>query len=69
MLQHVLGELAWVADHKYQSPEIIKVMIQLLGHKVLRSLIADLLSQTWFLLLADETRDISNHEQVVITPL
>ena len=67
MLQHVLRELAWVNDHKCQSPKIIDEMIQLIGHKVLRLLIADLLSQTWFLLLADETMDISNHEQVIIT--
>ena len=49
------------------SPQkLINETIQLMGHKVLCSLIADLLSQTWFSLLADETRDISNHEQIVI---
>ena len=41
-------------------------MVQLLAHKVLRSLISDLLSQRWFALLADETRDVSNREQLVV---
>ena len=67
MLQHLLGELAWVNNHKYQSSEIINEMIQLMEDKVPHSIITDLLSQTWFSLLADETRDISNGEQVVIT--
>ena len=35
ILQHVLGELAWVDDYKYQSPEIINEMIQVMGYKVL----------------------------------
>ena len=30
-------------------------------------MIADLLPQRYFLLLADETRDVSNHEQLVVT--
>ena len=46
MLQHVLGQLTWVDDHKYQSEEIISEMIVLIGHYVLHSLIADLLSHT-----------------------
>ena len=54
-------------SHKYQCPEIINEIIQLMNHKVLHSIIAYLLPQTLFSLLADETRDISNHEQVVIT--
>ena len=53
-------------NHKYPYPEIINEMIQLMGHKVLHSLIADLLSKIWFSLLADECRDISNHEQFFV---
>ena len=55
MLQDVLDESSWVERKKYQSPEIVNEMVQLLAHKVLRSLISDLLSQRWFALLADET--------------
>ena len=63
---YVLGEMAWVEDHKYQSPEIINEMMLLISHKVLCTLIADLLPQSWLSLLAGETRGISNHELVVI---
>ena len=42
-------------------------MTQLMGHKNVFSLIADLLSQTWFSLLADETGDNFKYEQLVIT--
>lgn len=42
-------------------------MIQLMAHKILRAMIADLLPQRWFSLLADETRDVSNCEQLVVT--
>ena len=69
MLQYVTGELAWVDNPKYQSPEIINEMVQLKGHKVLHLLIAYLFFLTMFSLLADETRDIFNHEQVINTLL
>ena len=67
MLQHVLEDVTWVKSGKYQSPEIINEMIKLMGHKVLRSLVNELLAHRWFSLLADETRDVSNREQLVIT--
>lgn len=35
-------------------------MIQLMAHKMLRAMIADLLPQRWLSLLADGTRDVSN---------
>ena len=60
MLQQVLDEAAWVESKKYQSPEIINEIIKIIAHKILRSLINDLLLQRWFSLLADETRDISS---------
>ena len=60
MLQKVLDEKSWVETHKYQSPEIINEVIELMVHKALRSLIANLVPQRWFSLLADETRDVSN---------
>ena len=60
MLQDVLDESSWVECKKYQSPEIVNEIVQLLAHKVLRSLISDLLSQTWFALLADEILTVNN---------
>lgn len=66
MLQMVLEESTWVKDGKYQSPECINEMIEIMGHKVLRSLISDIQSQKWYSILADETRDLSNREQMVI---
>ena len=41
-------------------------MIEIMAHKVLRSLLSEISCQSWFSLLADETRDISNREQLVL---
>lgn len=64
MLEMVLNETSWVAANKYQSPEII---IKLMGHKVLRSLIGDKVSTVVLIIMADETTDVSNREQLVVT--
>lgn len=66
LLETVLEENNWVSDKKYQSPEIINIMIEIMAHKVLRSVLAEISSHSWFSLLADETRDISNREQLVL---
>ena len=66
MLEKVLDESAWVTEGKYQSPECINEMIEIMAHKVLRSLISDVQSHKWYSILADETRDLSNREQMVI---
>ena len=65
MLDQVLEECAWVKESKYQSPLIVNELISIMAHKVLRSLLV-MLPQCWFSLLADETRDISNREQLVL---
>ena len=41
-------------------------IIELIAHKALHSLIANLASKRWFSLLADETRDVFNWEQLVV---
>ena len=41
MLEKVLNESAWVTEGKYQSPECVNEMIEIMAHKVLRSLIND----------------------------
>ena len=66
MMQLVLNEKLWVSENKYQSPEVINELIEIMGHKLLRSLLCDIKSQQWFAMLADETRDISNREQLVL---
>ena len=66
MLEIVLGESTWVTEGKYQSPECVNEMIEIMTHKVLRSLISDVQSHKWYSFLADETQDLSNHEQMVI---
>ena len=53
-------------DKRYQSPEIINELIEIMGHTVLRSILHNMFSQHWFALLADETRDVSNREQLVL---
>ena len=66
LLQMVLDEDKWVQDNRYQSPEIVNELIEIMGHSVLRSILSNMSSQRWFALLADETRDISNREQLVM---
>ena len=65
MLEKVLDESAWVTEGKYQSPECINEMIEIMAHKVLRSLISDVQSHKWYSILADETRDLLNREQML----
>ena len=45
MMQHVLNEKLWVNENKYQSPEVINEIIQIMGHQILRSLLCDMKSQ------------------------
>ena len=66
ILDQVASESAWVKEGKYQSPLIVNELIGLMAHRVLRSLLGDMLPQRWFSLLADETRDISNREQLIV---
>ena len=41
-------------------------MIEIMAHRVLHSLLSEISSRSWFSLLADKTRDISNREQLVL---
>ncbi len=58
MMQHVLNEKLWVSENKYQSPEVINEFIEIMGHRVLRSILCDIKSQQRFAMLADETCSI-----------
>ena len=62
----MLDESCWLKDGKYQSPEVINELIEIMAHKVLRSLLCDISSRKWYAIMADETRDISNREQLVL---
>ena len=64
MLETVLNDTSWIATKRYQSPEIVNEIMKLMGHKVLRLIISDIQFQK---LMADETRDVSNREQLVVT--
>ena len=66
LLQMVLDEDNWVQENRYQSPEIVNKLIEIMGDSVLRSILSNMFSQHWFALLADEIRDISNREQLVL---
>jgi len=32
MMQHVFNEKLWVSENKYQSPEVINELIEIIGH-------------------------------------
>ena len=66
LLETVLDEDKWVEDGRYQSPEIVNELVEIMAHEVLRSMLSEMFSQQWFSLLADETRDISNREQLIM---
>uniref|UniRef100_H3AMU6 DUF4371 domain-containing protein n=1 Tax=Latimeria chalumnae TaxID=7897 RepID=H3AMU6_LATCH len=53
-------------DHAYISHDVINEILKLMGHQVLRSIINKISNAKWYTIIADETRDISNHEQLVI---
>ena len=62
-LKQCWKKIAGYLIKKYQSPEIINEMIEIM---VLRSLLSEISCRSWFSLLSDETRDISNREQLVL---
>ncbi|XP_025107400.1 zinc finger MYM-type protein 1-like [Pomacea canaliculata] len=65
-LKICFSEHKWTEDGRYLSPEIVNELIQIMAHSILRSVLADIRQANWFAILADETRDISNREQLVI---
>ena len=57
----------WMQEGKYMSPEIVNELISEMGQKVLQELLSKIQEARWFSLIADETRDISNIEQLTIS--
>ncbi len=46
--------------------EIVNEILALMGNTVLRSIVSDIQSSSWFSIIADEATDISRNEQNVI---
>ena len=66
--QEAIPELKWwMQEGKYMSPEIVNELISEMGHKILRELLSKIQEARWFSLIADETRDISDIEQLTIS--
>jgi hypothetical protein len=56
----------FISDQKYMSPEIVNECIRLMGQSLLRTLLKEIQEARYFAILADETRDINNKEQLVL---
>ncbi|CAB4037909.1 zinc finger MYM-type 1-like [Paramuricea clavata] len=57
--------LEWIDNGRYLSHDIINELINMMGNAVLRSIVTDLRKESQlFSLIADESRDISNKEQL-----
>ena len=57
----------WLQNQQYMSPEIINELIKLMGNELLRQLLVKIRDATWFAILADETADIANLEQLSLS--
>ena len=55
----------WLKNH-YLSHAIVNEMITLMGNSLPHNLLTNVWEATWFSVMADETRDVSNHEQLAI---
>ncbi|XP_045180544.2 uncharacterized protein LOC123539827 [Mercenaria mercenaria] len=71
-LQYILGETCpqyqqWFKSKDYQSPTILNEQIKLLGNTLLREKLKQIYGAKWFSILAVETRDIANREQLSIS--
>ena len=54
----------WLHDSHYLSHGIVNEMITLMGNTLLSNLLSRIRAARWYSLMADETRDISNIEQL-----
>lgn len=59
--------LVWLerSQRKYTSPDIQNEMLQIMALKVLREIASTISNEQWYTIMADETTDISNSEQLV----
>jgi len=56
----------WLSDNQYLSHGIVNEIIVLMGNTLLRNMLSKIRTARWFSIMADETRDISNCEQLTI---
>ena len=61
------GLRRWLDSNHYLSPQIVNEMITLMGNTLLRKLLVRICEARWYSIIADETRDISNKEQLTVT--
>ncbi|CAB4016965.1 zinc finger MYM-type 1-like isoform X1 [Paramuricea clavata] len=55
----------WIENRQYLSPIIINELLEMMGNTALRSILEDIRNNSGFFgLIADESRDISNKEQL-----
>lgn len=52
---------------KYTSPEIMNELVSLMGNHLLRQVLKEIREARWFAVIADETRDITNKEQLSVS--
>lgn len=57
----------WLREGKYLSPDILNEMIALMANPLLREILFEIRSAKFYAVLADETADVSNNEQMCIT--
>lgn len=57
----------WLKKHQYMSHDIINEVITLMGKELLRDLLVKIREANWYAIVADETRDVSNHKQLSLT--
>lgn len=56
--------MQWINDGHYLSHDIVNEIITLMGNTVLRQLFTKIRAVRFFSIMADEMRNISNHEQM-----
>ena len=61
------GMKKWLKSSAYQSPEVINELICLMGQQVLRCVLKKVKECKWFAIIGDETRDLTNSEQLSIS--
>ena len=55
----------WIENRQYLSPVVINELLEMMGDSILRSILEDIQSNSGLIrLIADESRDISNKEQL-----
>ena len=57
----------WLKRHQYMSHDIVNELITLMGQTLLRDLLVKIREANWYAIIADETRDVSNHEQLSLS--